>query len=86
MFPPRSVTELQRFPCMINYLEKFIPNLAEHTAPLCKLLKRDVGFELQKPQLDAIENLKTLVTSAPCKKIMIQIYHPVQEPMPVQLD
>ena len=54
---------------MVNYLEKFIPNLAEHTTPLRNLLKRDVVFELQKLQLDAIDNLKTLVTSAPCRKI-----------------
>ena len=65
---PRSVNELQRFLGMVNYLGKFISNLAEHTAPLYNLLKKDV-FELQKPQLDAIENLKTLVTSAPCLKI-----------------
>ena len=66
---PRSVNELQRFLGMINYLGKFIPNLAKHTTPLGNLLKKDVVFKLQKPQLDAIENLKTLVTSAPCLKI-----------------
>ena len=53
---------------MVNYLGKFIPNLAKHTTPL-RNLKKDVVFELQKPQLDAIENLKTLVTSAPYLKI-----------------
>ena len=31
---PRSVNELQRFLGMVNYLGKFIPNLAEHTTPL----------------------------------------------------
>ena len=54
---------------MFNYLGKFIPNLAEHTTPLRNVLKKDVVFEQQKPQLDPIENLKTLVTSAPCLKI-----------------
>ena len=54
---------------MINYLGKFIPNLAEHATPLRNLLKKDVVFKLQKPQFDAIENLKTLVTSAPSLKI-----------------
>ena len=65
---PRSVNELQRFLDMVNYLSKFIPILAKHTTPLGNL-KRDVVFELQKPQLDATENLKTLVTSASCHKI-----------------
>ena len=72
---PRSVNELQRFLGMINYLGKFIPNLAKHTTPLGNLLKKDVVFQLQKPQLDAIENLKTLVTSAPCLKIFDWIRH-----------
>ena len=48
---PRSFNELQRFPGMVNYLRKFIPNLAEHTTPLHNILKKDVVFELQKPQL-----------------------------------
>ena len=54
---------------MVNYLGKLIPNLTEHTTPLHNLLKEDVVFKLQKPYLVAIENLKTLVTSAPCLKI-----------------
>ena len=65
---PRPVNDLQRFLGMINYLGKCIPNLAEHATPLRNLLKKDVVFKLQKPQLDAIENLKTLVT-ARCLKI-----------------
>ena len=47
---------------MVNYLGKFIPNLAKHTTPLRNLLKKDVLFELQKPQVDAIEYLKIFVT------------------------
>ena len=68
-----SGLKLNKTKCQIekhfNYLEKFISNLAEHTTPLRNLLKKDVVFELQNPQLDAIENLKTLATSAPCLKI-----------------
>ena len=60
---PRSVNELQRFLGMVNYLGKFISNLARHTTPLHNILKKDVFFKLQKPQLDTIEYLKTLVTS-----------------------
>ena len=30
---PQSLTEFQRFLGMVNYLGKFIPNLAEVTAP-----------------------------------------------------
>ena len=69
MLLPRSVNELQRFLDMVNYLETFIPNSVEHTTPLRNLLKKDVVSELNKLQLDGIENLKTLVTSAPCLKV-----------------
>ena len=51
MLLSRSVNELQRFLGMVIYQGKFIPNLAEHTTPLRNLLKKDVMFELQKPQL-----------------------------------
>ena len=43
---PHFLTELQRFFGMVNYLGKFIPNLAEVTAPLRALLKKDVVFNL----------------------------------------
>ena len=46
---------------MVNYLGKFIPNLAEVSAPFRALLKKNVVFDLQKLQLDAIEKLKTLI-------------------------
>ena len=66
---PRSINELQRFLGVVNYLGKFVPNLPEHNTPLPNLLKKDVAFKVQKPRWDTIENLKTLVTSAPCLKI-----------------
>ena len=66
---PNSVNELQRFLGMITYLGKFIPNLAEVTSPLRTLLKKEVEFKLEKPQLDAIRELKLLVTTTPCLKI-----------------
>ena len=55
---------------MVNYLGKFIPNLTEVTAPPRALLKKDVVFNMQKPQSDAIEKLKNLITSALILKIV----------------
>ena len=69
MLLPSSVNELQRFFGMVSYLGKLIPKLAEHNIPLHNLLKKNVVFKQPKPQLEAIENLKTLVASAPCLKI-----------------
>ena len=51
---PESKSDLQRFMGMVNYLGKFIPNLSQITAPLRQLLKKDVLFNLQQPQLNAI--------------------------------
>ena len=65
----KSVNELQRLFSMVNYLGKFNPNLTKYTTPLGNILKKDVVFELQKPQLNANVNLKTLETSAPFLKI-----------------
>ena len=53
---------------MVNYLGKFIPNLAEVTAPFRALLNKDIVFNLRKSQLDAIEKIKTLITSPPILK------------------
>ena len=69
MSVPQSLTELWGFLGMVNYLDKFIPNLAEVTIPLQALLEKDVVFNLQKPQLNAIEKFKSLITSGPILKI-----------------
>ena len=65
---PKSKIDLQRFLGMVNYVAKFVPNLSQMTAPLRFLLKKDVQFILQKPQIDAIAELKCLITTAPCLK------------------
>ena len=45
---PQNQTELKRFLGMINYVGKFIPNLADITAPLRCLLQKDVEFIITK--------------------------------------
>ncbi len=70
---PESKGDLQRFLGMVYYLAKFVPNLSQITTPLRDLLKKDVHFDLQQPQLDAIEELKRLITSPPYEKNYAQI-------------
>ena len=53
---------------MIAYLGKFIVNLSETTAPLRKLLEKDTLWSFDKPQQDAFDTLKDLVTKAPVLK------------------
>ena len=60
---PRNKVELQRFLGMINYLGKFLPNLATVTTPLRELLQKDNVFVMEKPQIQAVSRLKEMVMS-----------------------
>ena len=70
-----SVNELQRLLRMITHSGNFISNFAKVTSTLRTLLKQEVEFKLETPQLDAIEKLKLLATSTPYLKILI--YKPI---------
>lgn len=48
MTKPTSKVELQRFLGMIDYLGKFLPNIAQVTAPLRKLLENDIAWHWEK--------------------------------------
>ena len=65
---PKSKADLQRFMGMVNYIGKFLPNLSQITAPLRNMAKKDTLFDLRQPQINAIHNLKQLITSPPCFK------------------
>ena len=66
---PNYTNKLQPFLGMIKYLRKFIPNLAEVTSRLHTLLKKEVKFKFEKPQLDAVGKIKWLFTTNPSLKI-----------------
>ena len=65
---PENRKELQRFLGSINYLGKFIPNLAKKTAILRTLLKKDVLWSFEEAHKSAVDKLKTLVTTSPILK------------------
>ena len=50
MPPPTSKAELETVLCMITYLQKFAPNMAELTKPIGQLLRKDVDFVLEQAQ------------------------------------
>ena len=81
MKTPENITELQRFLGMINYVGKFLPNLAEVAAPLRCLLKKENEFIFQKPQIDALAKLKEMITNSP----VLKFYNPNQ-PIRVRCD
>ena len=81
MKTPENINELQRFLGMINYVGKFLPNLAEIAAPLRCLLKKENEFLFQKPQLEAFDKLKEMITSPP----VLKFYNP-NRPIRVRCD
>jgi hypothetical protein len=55
---PQNVTELRSFLGMAQYVAAFIPNFASLTAPLRKLLHKDVDWEWNEEQDAAITQIK----------------------------
>ena len=65
MAAPACKSELETILGMVNYLTKFAPNLAEVTHPLRSLLKKDVEFSWDRPQQQAFEKVKEIITQSP---------------------
>ena len=59
--PPETKTELKTFLGMVNYLQRFIPRLAENTALLRTSDKKDVQFTWDLSYQGCFENVKSLV-------------------------
>ena len=63
-FPdPSNTIELRRFTGMANQLGKFVPNLAQLSAPMCYLLKADVHWQWGDAQAESFERIKQALTS-----------------------
>ena len=54
---------------MINYVGKFIPNLSEITKPLRHLIEKDTEFKITEEHAEALEKIKTILTSNPILKM-----------------
>ena len=63
-FPtPTTVTELQRFIGMVNQLGKFVPGLADTTAPLRHLLRKDSAWYWEEAQQTAFQQVNERLAS-----------------------
>ena len=51
---------------IINYVGKFIPNLAEITKPLRELLKKEIDRHWNKTHEEAVNKIKELLISRSC--------------------
>ncbi|GMP93460.1 hypothetical protein CsSME_00043281 [Camellia sinensis var. sinensis] len=63
MPPPHSQKELKKFLEKVSYIRRFIPALAEISAPFGSLLKGDAKFEWNQEHQKAFERIKAALTS-----------------------
>ncbi|CAI7853835.1 unnamed protein product, partial [Closterium sp. NIES-53] len=62
---PENVKELQQILGFANYYNRFVPNYAKIAAPLTNLLKKNTPYQWEAKLQEAVEQLKTALTSAP---------------------
>ncbi|GJP56665.1 hypothetical protein CLOM_g15717 [Closterium sp. NIES-68] len=63
--PPTNVKQLQCFMGFINYVHRFIPKMAESTAPLTDVLQKGVFYVWGERQQAAFDQLKTFLMTSP---------------------
>ena len=81
MRPPESKSEVKSFLGMVNYLQKFIPRLSEHTKLLRELERKGVHFVWNSEHQEAFEKIKLLVSED------IQLtYYDRSKPVSLQCD
>uniref|UniRef100_A0A3B3B4L9 Gypsy retrotransposon integrase-like protein 1 n=1 Tax=Oryzias melastigma TaxID=30732 RepID=A0A3B3B4L9_ORYME len=61
---PTNVTELKAYLGLLNYYNKFLPNLATLLAPLHELLRQNVKWSWHRRHEEAFEKSKRLLNSA----------------------
>lgn len=62
---PTDIQGVRRFLGLVQYVSKFIPNLADVSEPLRILTKNDVVWHWEKEQVDSFARLKEVLTQAP---------------------
>ena len=63
---PNDKKDIQRFLGLINYMGRFIPNLAEHSSPLRAMLRKEVVFVWGDEQQRSFDCLKKIIVSDQC--------------------
>ena len=76
---PETLTEVRSFLGFCSYYRKFIEGFSTIAAPLVKLTRSDVPFDMSEKCLQAVDQLKAILTSLP-------LLNYVDESLPYQLD
>ena len=72
---PKNVTELKSWLGLVSYYRRFLPNMSTLTAPMNKLLVKNVEFLWSKECGDSFRELKSMFSSS---KLLLH-YDPTQE-------
>ncbi len=65
MQPPSNSAELHSFMGFVNYLARYVPNLAAHAEPLRRLMTAKVHFEWTDEQDQAFRQIRDLLLHSP---------------------
>lgn len=79
--PPNSASQLREFLGFVTYMSPYIPNLADRSAPLRDLLKKDRHFKWSASHQQAFTNIKEQI----CKEVTLSYFDPNVETT-VQVD
>ncbi|CAI7810086.1 unnamed protein product [Closterium sp. NIES-53] len=69
--PPTNITKLQSFLNFVNYVRRFVPNMAGVTKPLTDLLDKGALFLWGGRELLAFEELKNKLSSPPVLRLAV---------------
>ncbi|KAK9704561.1 RNase H-like domain found in reverse transcriptase [Popillia japonica] len=76
---PTNKTELQRVIGSLNYVRRYVPNMAEYMSPLCELLRSNIEWHWLPKHQKAFAKIKEVISKSPAlvpfdpnKKIIIQ--------------
>jgi hypothetical protein len=64
--PPRNIKEVQSFIGQINFLRRFIPNLAELLKNITNMLKKDTEVKWNMEARQSFNKVKQALTQALC--------------------
>ena len=63
--PPKSKKEIQQYVAVLNYIARFIPNLAQYTQKIIKITHKDKAFAWSTEQQHAFDKIQSLVQKMP---------------------
>lgn len=72
---PEKKEDIQKLVGLLNFLDRFIPDKAEHVSPLCDLMKTNVPFIWEHQQQQAFETIVHILASEP----VLRMFNPAEQ-------